>query len=715
MYTKIAPITINTEKKANGAAKIFIAEPEPAQEQLAGKLFILIEVEAKKSDANKIIDFVISDINENYYQNEKLMLREKIEALKIENIFETVLVKTNKNLIDFLSKEKINLSPKSINATIGIIFGNELHFSNIGTNQALLLYKEDTDSVYKMINVERSEDTKDQSGDSLNFKKLFSSIISGEMPTKSYFIFANEALSEYLFNQELIEIITKLAPLGAAEQIKNTLFKINSFIPFMGIIVKNNLSHEEPESMEEYRQVEATRNISSEQQNPNLTRTEENTANILAPASAVSTKKMSGFCVKMIRKINPLKPIGKIIKSLYKPKEHSANISATSLDKSALSVEVPRNTRKLKKILLIILAVALLAFLGNLIYQKTQTKKTEQVEENKEYETTIKQKENQIDSYLLYNDEKSAKGILEELKAYLDSIPEEKKAKIDNYNELKAKFDSQMAQVQHITKVEQLKVAADFSAIGSDLNIENIMLSNGKFYAADNNKKTIYRINAKDGVSAVINLDQVKSYLKYPSTSKDGSVYYLDEGQTVVLNPKDEKLSTKKMGIVEGQNLIGLFNYSDKLYALDKAKSQLYRYVSTNNEYPSAEPRLKSKLDASDVNSFTIDNAGGPSAVGTVYFLKSSGEVKKFYNGSEQKFTIDAIEPKLSNPTNIKILNDIYILDPANKRLTVFGRDGKAKKQYQSEQLSNLKDFTVDEKNKKAYMLTDNIVLELPL
>ncbi|PIP34251.1 hypothetical protein COX21_03910 [Candidatus Falkowbacteria bacterium CG23_combo_of_CG06-09_8_20_14_all_41_10] len=714
MYTKIAPITINTKKKAGGAAEIFIAEPTPAREQLAGKLFILIEVEARKNDAQKIIDFIVSDINENYYQNDKLMLREKIEALKIENIFETVLVKTNKNLIDFLAEEKIILSPKSINATIGIIFGNELHFSNIGSNQALLLYKEETDSKYKMINVEKSEDAKDSSGDNLNFKKLFSSIISGEMPAKSYFIFANEALSEYLFNQELIEIITKLAPLGAAEQIKHTLFKINAYIPFMGIIIKNNFNHEEPENIEEYRQVEASRSI-SEQKDSNLTATAEKTEQILTPASVVNTRRVSGFCVRILKKINPFRLIGKLFKLIFKKKEHAANIPTTTLDRTALSAETSKNTSKIKKILLIILALALLAFLINLGIQKIRTKNTEQTQENKNYEEVIKQKESQVESYLLYNDEKSAKGILEELKNYLDGIPEDKKAKIENYNELLAKYNDQMSQVQHITKVDQLKIVADFSAIGSDLNIENIMLIGDKVYAADNGQKAIYRLNSKDNISAVISSEQIKSYLKYPTANKDGLIYYLDENQVVVLNPKDEKLAINKMALTEGQNLIGLYNYTDKLYALDKAKNQLYRYVLTGSEYPKAESRLKSKLDASDVTYFTIDNEAG-AEIGTMYFLKSSGEVKKFYAGIEDnKFTIDSIEPKITGATMIKVLTDIYILDPANKRLAVFTRKGKTKKQYQSEQLAKLKDFSVDEKSKKAYLLSDNIVYELPL
>lgn len=712
MYTKIAPITINTEKKANGAAKIFIADPAPSQEQLAGKLFILIEVEAKKSDANKIIDFVISDINTNYYQNDKLLLREKIEALKIENIFETVLVKTNKNLIDFISNERIALSPRSINATIGIIFNSELHFSNIGTNQALLLYKEDSDSSYKMINVEKSEDTKEIGGDNLSFKKLFSSIISGEMPSKSYFLFANEALAEYLFNQELIEIITKLAPLGAAEQIKNTLVKINSYIPFLGLIIKNNINGDEAENITQYRQTEASQIISNsrnEQPSLDLKSTEEKTAQILAPSGGVNTKKVSNFCARALRALNPFRLIGRLFKKIFRRDSSLANISTTTLDRTALSAETPRSSKRGRKILIFVLILALVLFLANMVYQRTKVMKTEERQENKSYEDYISQKINQAESYRLYEDKKSTKEILTELQTYLDNIPAEKKDKIEGYQEWLNKFEELMSWAQNITKMEQLKVAADFSDLASP---ESIMLVDGKIFGADSSKKTIYRISLKDNLNSVISSDQIKSNLKYPALGPNGLIYYLGEGQIITLNTKDEKISANKMVITEGQNIIDLDNYNGKLYALDKAKNQLYRYSLTNNEYPQGEARLKTKLEAADINSFAIDNTGTQS---DIYFLKASGEVKKFYDGSEKTFTLDVIEPKFSNPTIIKVLNDIYILDPANKRLAVFNKNGKAIKQYQSDQLNDLKDFSINEKDKKAYLLAGNVVYELPL
>ena len=142
MSNKIANISLNLEQK-NAYGRVFISEPDKKHEKIAGRLFALIEIEGAKQKAKKITDFIISELNGNYYQNEKLELREMMTAIKVESIFETVLIKTDSRLIEFLVKEKIKINTFKINVTVGVLYENELHFATIGSNQALLLYKED--------------------------------------------------------------------------------------------------------------------------------------------------------------------------------------------------------------------------------------------------------------------------------------------------------------------------------------------------------------------------------------------------------------------------------------------------------------------------------------------------------------------------------------------------------------------------------------------
>jgi len=151
MYNKIAQIILNSGK-TNGVNDVFIAQPDALKENLAGKIFIIGEIDGKKNEGRKVLDFIISDLNDNYYNDEKILLRDKIEGLKIENIFEAALAKTNKNLGEFLAQHKIKINTSTTNITLGVVYENKLHFSGFGKNRALLIYRRGDG--YEIINVE---------------------------------------------------------------------------------------------------------------------------------------------------------------------------------------------------------------------------------------------------------------------------------------------------------------------------------------------------------------------------------------------------------------------------------------------------------------------------------------------------------------------------------------------------------------------------------
>ena len=239
MYYKISSLVLNAGKHQNGSREVFIAQPDAVKESLAGKLFLLAEIDGKKNDTKKVIDFIINRLDDFYYNDEKIFLQDKIEGLTLDNIFEAALTKLNKALLEFISLEKIVLRAEDTNLVLGLVFDNKLLFSNFGRNKAFLIYKRQND--YDVINVETSAadaDDQPEIGGPVA-PKFFSSVISGEIPLSSYFLFCNEALPEYLSNHDLINIITKLPPMVAAEQIKSALAKLNSFVPFLGVIVKN--------------------------------------------------------------------------------------------------------------------------------------------------------------------------------------------------------------------------------------------------------------------------------------------------------------------------------------------------------------------------------------------------------------------------------------------------------------------------------------------
>jgi len=307
MHYRTASIILNSNQATNNAtSEIFVAQPDANKEALAGRLFALIEININKAQALKMINFLINNINHNYYQNEKIILRERISSLKVEHIFETSLAKTNKDLAEFLDREKIKVTPANLNITIGVIHENSLHFSSVGKNKALLIYKHKTptrkqgvkkipnlpspEMKYKIADIGGGQTTTARTAKGA-INKIFSNVISGQMPTNGYFLFTNETLPEYLSSKQLIEIITKLPPVSAAEQIKSILSKVNAYVSFLGIIIKNTTGLKPISLTAENALPRGDQNVSVQNSISDLNYTEDRTEKIMASYGLINFKK----------------------------------------------------------------------------------------------------------------------------------------------------------------------------------------------------------------------------------------------------------------------------------------------------------------------------------------------------------------------------------------------------------------------------------------
>ncbi|MBN2854568.1 hypothetical protein JXK06_03510 [Patescibacteria group bacterium] len=346
MFNKISSFNIQSDKN-NSWNQVFVAQPDSLKENLAGKIFILAEFSGKKHDGEKIFNFLVSSLEENYYNDEKLLLKEKIEGLKTENIFEAALAKTNIAFSSFLEEEKISLNHNSTNLTIGVVFENNIYFSNFGKNRALLLYQQKNN--YEVINVETNafekENTKKSEVEvaSPKIPKIFASVISGEIPKNAFFLFSSESLPEYISEKELSSIVSKLPPLTAAFQIKGLLEKINTHVAFFGVIIKSASELEAKDLQEELREpITAHSSISS------LKNTEKKTEAMLSTGGLVNFTKVSTKLRELMTGLkSPNKENLKIINRLNKQDQEDAEIK--TLDEVGVISEAETKINEVEK------------------------------------------------------------------------------------------------------------------------------------------------------------------------------------------------------------------------------------------------------------------------------------------------------------------------------------------------------------------------------
>ena len=747
MY-KIAPLILNSGKKTGGAGQIFIAQPDALKEDVAGKLFILFEAKGKSADLSQVADFLVANLNYYYYENEKISLLGKVKDLKPENIFEGALAKTNSEFWEWLNNEKLSFNPVNASITAGIVLEQEIHFSSFGSNTIKLIFKKG--GGYEIVDLLKNETDHDGFGD-----KLFSSVVSGQLPADASFVLTNEALPEYVSEDDLKSIVSKLPPISAAEQLKNLLAASNSFVPFLGIIVKST------KLGAENREVAYSDSASAHSSMNNLNYTEEKTERLLSPIGAFNirkgVKKASGFLERfmprpkdpeikadsykeeinrsplispisagpqrieisepMRRRSNQKKSAGPNFRGIM-----SAGASATvvGIKKSGqlFSLTFWKNLpQKIKawflalnlqqKFLAGILLFGCLFLAYNLLFTGKINKSRE---EGKLFTATIsstKDKEDQIDSYLLYGNEEGAKIIAGKIESDLDGLSQKQKNSND-FKTVNDRFTAQLAKIEHLNKVEATAVF-DFATTLPGANPEKIYLKDFTLFAFDSSSKTSFLYDLKNSDASKNAVSKLNSPI-FGTSDKAGVVYLFSGDNIGKLDAAQNSFSFTPVALGTGQTVVSFDTFVNKAYLLNASDGQVYRYTVKDGKYQGSEARLTTPAGA-DAASFTIDKLSDNSPI---FLVKKDGEIQKYLNGEKQNLSSDSLLPITSGVSKI-ILDgkNIYLVDRQEKRIVAFTLDAgkthaKFRAQYEFTNLSELKDATIT--GNTAYLLSGSKV-----
>lgn len=168
--------------------------------------------------------------------------------------------------------------------------------------------------------------------------------------------------------------------------------------------------------------------------------------------------------------------------------------------------------------------------------------------------------------------------------------------------------------------------------------------------------------------------------------------------------------------IIEKDNswgeIIDFFSYGGNLYLLDKKNNQIWKFIATDTGFSNINNYLNSDTtpDFGKIVSFAID--------GSIWILRSDGEVLKFTQGRIDNFTVSGLDIAFKNPSKIYTddgLKNLYILDKGNKRVVVIEKNGKYYSQYQGDFIGNVQDIVVSEELKKIFLLESSKIYSIDL
>ncbi len=751
MQYKIAQLILTPGHRAATTNEVFISQPDANREVLGGKLFILAEINSKNNYDRKILDFLLDNIFTSYYNNEKIILREKITSIKVEHIFETSLMSVNNSLVNFLENQGLSINFDFYNLTVGVICQNQLHLSNSGKNRLFLLHKKNPDNNYKITDIlGGAKDKNPKPIQGLNNGKLFSNIISGKIPDGGYVVITNEAVPEYISTKQLLEIVSTLPPASAVEQIKNILERVNAYASFLGIIFKNTVGQDSyisgamPEPLSAKDSVQLLNNTENQTEkllstsgtidlkkwlriftaffNKNNRFSKKVTLDktLLLKEKIFSKKRTAWFSPSVIaNKIyNILSYLGALATALFnffadwkKIKTapirlaQSTTLGLNSIRQSSAifflkTINWFKSLKMINKILLTVSIILLALLAQNIFIINLKSKNNELQDSYDNLAKLIEQKQSQVEANLLYHNDEGAKKLFTEIQGLLEQLPQKTEGQKEHYSELQGKYNLQIEKIQRAIRVSQMDELTNLTDLESQAKPDGLYLLNDKIFIADQARKTLFSLEPKNKLTTIEGKFASEQPEKIKPFADNKSLYYL--GRTVAwrLEESNKQLTKLNITINNPSATIGATAYSGRLYVIDKTEQQILRYKLGTNAITGRQKWLKNSSEFSNAIDLAVD--------GNIYVLYSNGKLGKFFKGEEQSFRLDLIDPPLEKPTKLLVLPEkdfIYILESEKNRLLAFDKNGKFLNQYLWDDLTEVKDFAIDETNKKIFLL----------
>ncbi|PKL72670.1 hypothetical protein CVV26_00160 [Candidatus Kuenenbacteria bacterium HGW-Kuenenbacteria-1] len=713
---QVASFLINDPKLTEIWGNVYIVEPSNERERKRGQLIILAALSdfSSQNPQKEIIERIIKEIQTNYYSSNI-----NKEELNIEEIFEATLQKANQEFAKIIRVSQSNWF-KKINILVAVVKNEFIYFAQIGSLfSAFLIYEDKIIDIIEKVRVNNI---------SINPLKLFSSITNGSISTNNNIFFTSSGIFDLISSEKIKKIINNWEANSAISKFQNLLSNSKIKNILAGVIIKN-VSSDKKNIIENIELIPTN--------NPlfDLAKQKEKTDRILRASffSKIQKKLLNLFshCISCLfyffkkifihskRKFYIQNRIDSSVKRQEIPKEIS-NISTFPKKRNLLFISHSpfvlkwinkfRSLSYFSKILFIIFLILALFFISSLIWLARKQSNDNEIKKNNQLIEKIENKQNAVGAALIYKDEEKAKKNLEEILKLSKELPKDSPENLAKLQKIQKETEIQLNKLRNIISIDNPLIIADLNLLDFKNKNFNLVLLNQQlyFYNQDN---SIFKFDSKEKKIFFVfnNLQENKQFENAKQYDKNSILFYYNTNELAKFNVLNKDL--KLMGIklpIKTNKIKDFVVYSQKIYSLDSENNQIYKYNSTQTE--KSNWIKDEQINLNEGVSLAID--------GSIYVLKSNGEILKFLQGKKQEFALKNLEPALENPT--KIWTDfnskyIYILEPSTKRIIISDKQGKVQKQYTSEKFIKLQNFVVDEEKNKLYILADNKVYELKI
>ncbi len=718
---------ISVPERSRSTCNVFIARVDDQDRDRLGRLFVLSEIAPAHPQNQDIIHLIQETVSRAYYGT---------TDRGVESAFEQALAETNSRLQDILRGEHHNWLP-GFATFVGVLKDNVFVYTHVGSIQGFLMRGTRIIDLLHGGGVEAV----------VNPLKIFSSIVSGPVEANDHVVIATNSLLDY-FSQEKIRRTVSAAPPAEAAAYFDSLLRDNpTQAGFAALILELTPAGQPEPAAEPLANGLALPALGQNRPGMSMEKLihrEQTTQELLEPSFWRSVQLLfrSGYTraedtlrTRLLRKparrrlayrpeqsakprsllITALLTLWRLIKqvllllimvlvtgisalrrSIARPK--SAPSSAPPMrERVAGTWRAIRRLPSRQQLVLGSVAGLALILVVSLIVFASQDAKRLTAAEREQIVTSIREKTDQANITLSYGDLTGAQKIIRDIDQLIDQLPKKKSADKKLVAGLQNALTDAREKTQRRTR-PTLATQASLAGLGTAEPVRVVLTAKASYVVTSRGE--IVR-TTDEGAPKVIGTPLQDLAISDAVADGDG-LLLLAGNKLVRFSSADVKYTTPTVTLPSEPLTMTLFQ--NRLYLVDRATGQVLRFPRGTGGFGEGKPWITD-------GTVSIEGVIGIAVDGSVYLLRSDGTLTELLQGQKQPFALDPIDPPLTAVTRLwtdAASKYLYILEPKSQRLVVFNKNGELAAQYQDQSFQDARGFAVDEKGKKAYLLTSS-------
>ncbi len=340
-----------------------------------------------------------------------------------------------------------------------------------------------------------------------------------------------------------------------------------------------------------------------------------------------------------------------------------------------------------KRVVLVLLLLAIL-LLGFLIFRQKQERNKAEIREKI---NNIEEKIAEAENYSIFERRSEANELLKQAWREISSLPEE----TPKVKKLRQTTEQKLLHLNNLEEIKEPQLI--FEMDSQELSPADILTTGSAIYLQTD--KGIYQVSPRE---QFIPSNQI---IDLGTEYQDTAIFYSSPAN--IVSPEDQEWVSESINSYN-EKFLEMVSYWSSLYFLTE-DCRVIKYPSVANlRWGKPREWLKNEFSCPNPKSLAID--------GSVWILDGDNKVWKLYQGDlEDSIELDIFPfaEEIKKIATRSTLPYLYLLEPAQKRIIIIEKNGKLVKQIRSDKFTNLKGIAISETGKTIWVLSNNKVYQV--